>query len=597
MSVVPKYKGKKVYEIYPQVRDTDWDCIIIGSGMGGMSCGAALAKMGNRVLMLEQHYIPGGFTHSFARKGWHWDAGVHAIGEMSEGDIPRAFLDWLTDGKVEMVSLGNPYDRFLFHDGLVVEFADSRDAYIANMKGLFPEQSEGIDRYFETVEKAAKASMAFFGLKTMPASVDRIGSRIVSAVSRDWWSVTTAEILDECGIEGKLRTALTVHWGYYGSIPKESSFAVHALTHTHFWNGAYYPRGGSLVFAEQMLGQIVDAGGQVVCRASVDEVIVEDGAAVGVRMDDGAVINAPTVISAAGAKTTVWNLMPESVASSEWAMTIKGLKDSPSYICLNLGFEGDIREAGASSANLWLFENYDEEQKVWDISDPESEPHILYISFPSLKDPDYDPGKKVKHTGECVTFLDWDLFEKWANSGWPSRRRLPRTQADYRRSPARPASPSPAGPHGEARLLRAVHADHDARLHPREPGRNLWPRGDPRALHLQGAAHPHSGQKLLHDRHRRRLARRRRRDDQRYAHRRHDRAQALWSPDPPGTRYGRDSRVELDSSNLHSRPVKVTGAAELVHRPMLDEVVDADAGVGSGDLHLCAFAAVAPAVG
>ena len=416
MSIVPQHKGKKVYDIYPNLRDDAWDAIVIGSGMGGMSCGAALAKMGRKVLMLEQHYIPGGFTHSFARKGWHWDAGVHAIGEMSEGDIPRAFLDWLTDGEVEMVSLGNPYDRFWFHDGLVVEFADTRDAYIGNMKRLFPDQADEIDRYFAVVEKAAKATMAFFGLKTMPEEIDAIGSRIVSKLSRDWWSVTTAEILDECGIRGKLRVALTVHWGYYGSIPKESSFAVHALTHVHFWNGAYYPRGGSQVFAAKMLGRIVEAGGQVLCRASVDEVLVEDGQAVGVRMADGRELRAPVTISAAGAKTTVHRLLPAGETDSAWARTIKDLKDSPSYICLNLGFEGDISQTAAGSANLWLFESYDEEQTHWDIRQPGTEPHILYISFPSLKDPDYNPGKKLKHTGEVVTFVDWGDFEAWQNT-------------------------------------------------------------------------------------------------------------------------------------------------------------------------------------
>jgi all-trans-retinol 13,14-reductase len=220
--------------------------------------------------------------------------------------------------------------------------------------------------------------------------------------------------LDECGVEGNLRTALTVHWGYYGSIPRESSFAVHALTHTHFWNGAFYPRGGSKVFAEKLLGQIVEAGGTVLCRASVDELLIENDCTVGVRMEDGAIFRAPVTISAVGAKTTVWSLLPEKQQSSEWATTIKGLKDSPSYICLNLGFEGDVLGAGASAANLWLFETYDRDQKVWDITDPDAKPHILYISFPSLKDPDHDPGKKVRHTGECVTFLDWDLFEKWA---------------------------------------------------------------------------------------------------------------------------------------------------------------------------------------
>ena len=146
MSVIPKHDGKRVYEKYSPDKAGAWDVIIVGSGMGGMSCGAALAKSGKRVLLLEKHYVPGGFTHMFARKGWHWDAGVHAIGEMQEGDIPRGILDWLTDGQIEMVSLGNPYDRFAFPEGFTVAFPDSKAAFVAELERLFPEQREALAR-------------------------------------------------------------------------------------------------------------------------------------------------------------------------------------------------------------------------------------------------------------------------------------------------------------------------------------------------------------------------------------------------------------------------------------------------------------------
>src|SRR4051812_45500356 len=61
-----------------------WDYVVVGSGMGGMTCAALLAKLGRRVLVLEQHYVPGGFTHTFKRKRWTWDVGVHAVGEVTE---------------------------------------------------------------------------------------------------------------------------------------------------------------------------------------------------------------------------------------------------------------------------------------------------------------------------------------------------------------------------------------------------------------------------------------------------------------------------------------------------------------------------------
>ena len=60
--------------------------IVIGSGMGGMTTAAMLSKLGKKVLVLEQHYIPGGFTHTFKRKGYEWDVGVHAVGWTLSGE-------------------------------------------------------------------------------------------------------------------------------------------------------------------------------------------------------------------------------------------------------------------------------------------------------------------------------------------------------------------------------------------------------------------------------------------------------------------------------------------------------------------------------
>jgi all-trans-retinol 13,14-reductase len=422
MAVIPLHRGKRVYGVHPEAGvSAAWDAIVIGSGMGGMSCAAALARLGRRVLVLEQHYLPGGFSHMFARKGFEWDVGVHAIGEMAPGDVPFKMLDWLSGGQIKMVSLGNPYDRFHFHDGYEISFPDSREAFVATLKARFPEQAARLDRYFEVVEAAAKQAMAFFAFKSLPEGVERAGNGLLHAVRRNWWKSTTTEVLDELGIEGKLRTLLTVHWGYIGSTPDESSFPVHALTHTHFWRGAYYPEGGAKVFAAHLLGAVVDAGGQVLVRATVAEVLVEGGRAAGVRMSDGAVFRAPIVVSAAGAKTTVNKLAPARYRDSPWATEIRALPDSPSYVCLNLGFEGDITEDEGAAANLWLYETWDNNHKLWDVSDPASRAPILYCSFPSLKDPRHVAGKKVRHTGECVTFVPWETFAPWQGTALDDR--------------------------------------------------------------------------------------------------------------------------------------------------------------------------------
>ena len=101
-----------------------YDAIVIGSGMGGMTTAALLAKLGQRVLVLEQHYVPGGFTHMFKRKGYIWDVGVHAVGEVTHHTVTGRLLDYLTDNELVWESLGPVYDEFYYPEGFRIDFPD-----------------------------------------------------------------------------------------------------------------------------------------------------------------------------------------------------------------------------------------------------------------------------------------------------------------------------------------------------------------------------------------------------------------------------------------------------------------------------------------
>ena len=67
-----------------------------------------------------------------------------------------------------------------------------------------------------------------------------------------------------------------------------------------------------------------------------------------------------------------------------------------------------------------MFNTWEREQQNWDPRS-EDEPHILYVSFPSLKDPEHEPGPKQRHTGEVVTFVPWRTFEPWKDARWKKR--------------------------------------------------------------------------------------------------------------------------------------------------------------------------------
>lgn len=394
----------------------EWDVIVIGSGIGGMGCAAALAKFGKRCLVLEQHYVPGGFTHTFSRKGFTWDVGVHCVGEMSPTDIPGHLMRWLSDGKIVWQHMGAQYEKFFYPNGFEVDFPSNPKDYRKVLEEKFPDAAdrESIRKYFEVVKTANRDAKPFFASKAAPAWLAKMGKNVRKLSKRpDYFAMTTAEVLAPIVSNPKLRAVLLGQWGYYGAVPSESSFAIHAMTVCHFAHGGYYPVGGAQVIAEHLLDTVQKTGGQTLVRAAVKQILIEDGRAVGVRMENGREFRARKVVSAAGARVTVERLLPEAQRREAWARKIESLQSSPPHICLHLAVEGDIHAAGGTSANQWFVESYDTEIRDWDVSDPNAVAPILYMSFPSLKDPNHQPGPEQRHTAEVVTFVPWKAFEQW----------------------------------------------------------------------------------------------------------------------------------------------------------------------------------------
>ena len=98
----------------PRLVQGDYDAIIIGSGIGGLTTAALLAKLGKRVCVLEQHYTAGGYTHSYEREGYEWDVGVHYIGEVHKPwSAIRRIFDVISDGKLEWAPMDARYDRIV----------------------------------------------------------------------------------------------------------------------------------------------------------------------------------------------------------------------------------------------------------------------------------------------------------------------------------------------------------------------------------------------------------------------------------------------------------------------------------------------------
>lgn len=388
--------------------------------MGGMTAAALLAKTGKRVLVLEQHYVPGGFTHTFKRPKYRWDVGVHAVGEVTQHSFPGRVLAALSDNQLEWASLGPVYDEFHFPDGLRIDFPDNPTAFRENLLRAFPGEQPAIDEYLARVRNVAKSMKGYYLARLFPRAVASVTDRLLARGANTSLQERTRDVIEGLTDDPRLRTVLAAQWGYYGSPPSRSSFAIQALVVRHFQWGGYYPVGGSKEIADRLLSTVRKAGGATAVRAEVTEILVEEGRAVGVRLATGEEIHAKKIVSAVGPLATVQRLLPEQERRKPWAASLEKLAPSSAHVCLYLGFRGDIRKVGASAANKWFYEDWDTEHEAWDVANPEALAPVLYCSFPSLKDPAHDAPEQ-RHTGEVVTFVPYDVFEPWAVSRWKKR--------------------------------------------------------------------------------------------------------------------------------------------------------------------------------
>ncbi len=153
-----------MYKRYSATEDlSGYDYIVVGSGIGGLSTAIFLSKAGKKVLVLESHYVPGGFTQTFNRNsGLVWDVGVHYVGNMDkESSFLRKVFDYLSDQKLNWEFMGDVYD--------VVNIGKDQFSFVAGKENLkakliaeFPDEQKAIERYFKEVNKAARYAALFF---------------------------------------------------------------------------------------------------------------------------------------------------------------------------------------------------------------------------------------------------------------------------------------------------------------------------------------------------------------------------------------------------------------------------------------------------
>jgi all-trans-retinol 13,14-reductase len=404
-------------------RQQEFDTIVIGSGIGGLTTAALLAKQNQRVLVLEQHFTPGGFTHGFKRKGekFHWDVGLHYVGEMGEGSPYRSIFNYLTNGQLKWQQMPDLFDKFVYPDFTFAVNADV-DRFKADLIRQFPQEKAGIDRYFKDIQSAATWFIVHCLFELFPTFLQPFLKRIFRRFGQIA-TQTTQEYLDTNFLSIQLKAVLASQWGDYGLTPAQSCFGIHGVVVTHYFSGGWYPVGGGSAIAPPIIETIERSGGKVMTQRRVTEIIIESGVAIGVKVANAAHSNreietyyAPKIVSNAGAFNTYLKLISSSVPVP-YRELIRAFPKGEPVVTLYLGLKESAQKLGFQGENHWIYDTYDHEVFVHARSiDSDNPPRFSYLSFPSIKN-DATRG----HTAEIISSANYDSFEEWQGQTWRKR--------------------------------------------------------------------------------------------------------------------------------------------------------------------------------
>ena len=133
--------------------------VIIGSGLGGLSCGVILAKNGYEVTVVEQAAQTGGCLQCFTRHGAKFETGMHFVGSASEGQTLDQLMRYLeVKDDVSLSKLDETGYEIIRLNGQQFRYANSREAFIEQMVSYFPTQRDQLETYFDLIERVSGAS-------------------------------------------------------------------------------------------------------------------------------------------------------------------------------------------------------------------------------------------------------------------------------------------------------------------------------------------------------------------------------------------------------------------------------------------------------
>jgi prolycopene isomerase len=372
-----------------QARESTYDVVVIGAGMGGLTAGALLARAGKKVLVVEAGAAPGGHARAIRSGPYTFDGCDHLTWGCEEstpfgpGLIDAVLRHLGVRDQCEFVRMADPIFETRF-PGLTLAVPYGREAYLEAHIRQFPGEAVGLRRLAE-LHAAILRELTAFPVK--PRARDLFSTRRFPTVLR-YRNATMRDVIDRELTDPRLKDVYATWSSWIGPPPSEASFlAWGSMMAAYVEDGAFYPLGGFQRLANAVAAGIKMAGGELLLGTQVTRIHADRRRIVGVELASGQRVAAPVVITNIDARQTFGTLLGPDHVPGRYRRRLRRMRVSPSHVVLYAATDLDVGSLGVPH-DVTLFPRWSHER-----TSPGSHGEIAWLSIliPTLKDPSLAP--------------------------------------------------------------------------------------------------------------------------------------------------------------------------------------------------------------